>query len=437
MTGPPRRRRPQSTAPARGRAASPPSRRDRPEPDPARRAAFDLLRAVDERDAYANLALPGLLRDRGSTVATPRSPPSSATGPCAGWGRTTPSWPPASTGRSTRSTRRCGTCCGSAPTSCCRCACPRTPRWGRRSSWPGRWSARARRSSSTPCCAGSARQRAGGMAGRVAPAFDEDPVGSPRRRALAPALGGSAFRDALGGSLEETAAALAADNAAGRGDPGCAAGSRDGGRARRGGGAGRAAGRRTPRSLPGGDPGAAAGGARGPSRSAGRGQPAGGAGPRRGRGGGRRTERWLDLCAGPGGKAALLGALARERGAMLLAAELAPHRAGSLPRAVRSDAGCRGGGRPSAGLAGRHVRPGAGRRAVHRPGGVAAPAGGAVAPAGGDVAGAGGAPAGPARAALDAARPGGVVAYVTCSPHLAETPSGGGRRAPATRRRDP
>jgi 16S rRNA (cytosine967-C5)-methyltransferase len=32
--------------------------------DPARRAAFDLLRAVSERDAYANLALPALLRER-------------------------------------------------------------------------------------------------------------------------------------------------------------------------------------------------------------------------------------------------------------------------------------------------------------------------------------------------------------------------------------
>ncbi|MGB8406359.1 MAG: transcription antitermination factor NusB, partial [Mycobacterium sp.] len=32
--------------------------------DPARRAAFDVLRAVSERDAYANLALPAMLRDR-------------------------------------------------------------------------------------------------------------------------------------------------------------------------------------------------------------------------------------------------------------------------------------------------------------------------------------------------------------------------------------
>ena len=32
--------------------------------DPARKAAFDVLRAVSERDAYANLVLPALLRER-------------------------------------------------------------------------------------------------------------------------------------------------------------------------------------------------------------------------------------------------------------------------------------------------------------------------------------------------------------------------------------
>lgn len=43
-------------------------RRPRRKPlDPARRAAFDVLRAVSERDAYPNLALPALLRERGIT----------------------------------------------------------------------------------------------------------------------------------------------------------------------------------------------------------------------------------------------------------------------------------------------------------------------------------------------------------------------------------
>ncbi len=50
----------------RGERPAPPKRRPRrAELDPARRAAFDVLRAVSERDAYANLALPALLADRG------------------------------------------------------------------------------------------------------------------------------------------------------------------------------------------------------------------------------------------------------------------------------------------------------------------------------------------------------------------------------------
>jgi 16S rRNA (cytosine967-C5)-methyltransferase len=45
--------------------------------------------------------------------------------------------------------------------------------------------------------------------------------------------------------------------------------------------------------------------------------------------------RWLDLCAGPGGKAGLLGALAAERGAALTAVEIAEHRARLVELAVR------------------------------------------------------------------------------------------------------
>lgn len=45
--------------------------------------------------------------------------------------------------------------------------------------------------------------------------------------------------------------------------------------------------------------------------------------------------RWLDLCAGPGGKAALIGALARIDGATVDAVEVAPHRARLIENAVR------------------------------------------------------------------------------------------------------
>lgn len=55
------RRKPQKRRPEKGK------QRPRKPMDPARKAAFDVLRAVSEREAYANLALPALLRERGIT----------------------------------------------------------------------------------------------------------------------------------------------------------------------------------------------------------------------------------------------------------------------------------------------------------------------------------------------------------------------------------
>jgi 16S rRNA (cytosine967-C5)-methyltransferase len=52
--------------PSRPRTASAPSA-GRHRVDPARRAAYDVLRAVADRDAYANLLLPALLAERGLT----------------------------------------------------------------------------------------------------------------------------------------------------------------------------------------------------------------------------------------------------------------------------------------------------------------------------------------------------------------------------------
>lgn len=48
---------------------------------------------------------------------------------------------------------------------------------------------------------------------------------------------------------------------------------------------------------------------------------------------------WLDGCAGPGGKAALLGALAAQRGARLLASEKQPHRARLVARSLAGNPG--------------------------------------------------------------------------------------------------
>ncbi|WP_084103715.1 RsmB/NOP family class I SAM-dependent RNA methyltransferase [Demequina sp. NBRC 110056] len=47
-------------------------------------------------------------------------------------------------------------------------------------------------------------------------------------------------------------------------------------------------------------------------------------------------ERWLDMCSGPGGKAALLGAIAAENGGFLDALELHRHRADLVRRSVRA-----------------------------------------------------------------------------------------------------
>lgn len=137
--------------------------------------------------------------------------------------------------------------------------------------------------------------------------------------------------------------------------------------------------------------------------------------------------RWLDMCAGPGGKATLMAAEAGERGARVLANEVAPHRARLVEQslaAVPADAVedvVVGDGRrfgqtdpggfdrvlldaPCTGLGALRRRPEARWRRT---------------PA--DV---------PVLttlqhelldSALLAVRPGGVVGYVTCSPHLAET----------------
>ena len=88
--------------------------------DPARRAAFDVLRAVSERDAYANLALPALLRERG--ITGPRRGVRHRTHlrhlphprPARRDHRTLPP-----VDRPSRSTPCCWICCGWAPTSCC------------------------------------------------------------------------------------------------------------------------------------------------------------------------------------------------------------------------------------------------------------------------------------------------------------------------------
>ncbi|MEY9877335.1 16S rRNA (cytosine967-C5)-methyltransferase [Streptacidiphilus sp. MAP12-33] len=139
---------------------------------------------------------------------------------------------------------------------------------------------------------------------------------------------------------------------------------------------------------------------------------------------GGRDARWLDACAGPGGKAALLAALAAERGAALLASEAQPHRARLVARALEGNPG------PYAVITADGTRP-AWRPASFDRVLVDVPCSGLGAlrrrpearwrrrPA--DVANFAPLQRGLLRSAIDATRPGGVVGYATCSPHLAET----------------
>ena len=135
-----------------------------------------------------------------------------------------------------------------------------------------------------------------------------------------------------------------------------------------------------------------------------------------------RDERWLDLCAGPGGNAALLAALAVERGATLAANELRPHRA-DLVRNVVSRWGVEvsvGDARDLAPLDGGYDRvlldaPCTGLGALRRRPEArwrrdAADTAELVALQRELL-----------TRALALVRPGGLVAYVTCSPHPAET----------------
>jgi 16S rRNA (cytosine967-C5)-methyltransferase len=138
---------------------------------------------------------------------------------------------------------------------------------------------------------------------------------------------------------------------------------------------------------------------------------------------GAGDRRWLDLCAGPGGKARLLAGLASGRGARLLAADVREHRARLVRAAVAPSGaaaaivadGTRPAWRPASfdrviadvpcsGLGALRRRPDARWRKT---------------PA--DVAALGELQRALLRTAINAARPGGVIAYVTCSPHVAET----------------
>lgn len=144
------------------------------------------------------------------------------------------------------------------------------------------------------------------------------------------------------------------------------------------------------------------------------------------------TERWLDLCAGPGGKAGMLAGRALEVEADLVANEVSQHRTELVRQTLRPAL-------DAAAAAGRElvVRTGDGREAgTDEPERydrvlVDVPCTGLGAlrrrpearwrrqP--GDLVGLGPLQRELLVSAIEATRPGGLVAYATCSPHLAET----------------
>lgn len=136
-------------------------------------------------------------------------------------------------------------------------------------------------------------------------------------------------------------------------------------------------------------------------------------------------ERWLDLCAGPGGKTAVLAAEALAHGAILEANEISPARAGLVRKAIAAipldvpvseeDGRVRAGefpesydrilvDAPCTGLGALRRRPEARWR---------------KSPA--DVPELTALQRELLSSAVSALKPGGIVAYITCSPHLAET----------------
>ncbi|WP_018155721.1 RsmB/NOP family class I SAM-dependent RNA methyltransferase [Demetria terragena] len=139
-------------------------------------------------------------------------------------------------------------------------------------------------------------------------------------------------------------------------------------------------------------------------------------------------ERWLDLCAGPGGKAALLATLAQQQGAQLFANESSEHRADLIDQTLRAAvaAGIEvmvgvGDGRdlgaeepaaydrvlvdaPCTGLGALRRRPDARWRRTAN-----------------DIADLTTLQEELLASAIEATRIGGLIAYTTCSPHVAET----------------
>ncbi|MGH4016522.1 MAG: RsmB/NOP family class I SAM-dependent RNA methyltransferase [Pseudonocardiaceae bacterium] len=412
--------------PSRPRKPGPPARRSGPRKppveDPARRAALDTLAAVRERDAYANLVLPGLLRERGISGRDAAL----ATELCYGTSRAQGLLDAVLQSCADRELSEVdGELLDALRLGSYQLLRTRVPPHAAVAATVDL--VRAERGSGAAGFVNAVLRRVGSKDENtwiqaVAPARDDDPVGHLAMAYSHPRWIAEAFADALGDDHDELAGALAANDArplvhlAAR--PGEISADEL---------AAATGGEPAPYSpygvhlADGGDPAELA-----PVRErlahvqdegsqlvtlALVGAPLEGA-----------DVRWLDLCAGPGGKAALLGALAATQGARVDAVEPAEHRArlvnracAGLPVTVQVADGRDSGlperafdrvlvDVPCTGLGALRRRPEARwRRRADELGELTRLQRELL------------------LAAVRLVRPGGVVAYVTCSPHLDET----------------
>jgi 16S rRNA (cytosine967-C5)-methyltransferase len=404
-----------------GRPAANRSRGARPRTDPARRAAYDVLRAVADRDAYANLLLPALLTERGLTGRDASFATELTYGTLRGRGSydailaacsdrddiDPPVRDVLRLGAHQLLATRVGRYAAVATSvDLAKDVCGPRP--------SGFVNAVLRR---------VATRDLDGWIQIVAPDRSRDPSGYLAVRYSYPRWIVDAFRDALGPDAAEIDDALAAGNARPQVvlalSPDADGPLPDGERTRW-----------SPYGfrLAGGDPSPLVASCQAAVQDEAS-QLAALALTRTG-GSGQDT-LWLDLCAGPGGKARLLGGLAAERGARLVAADLHPHRARRVLDALN-----RAGGQDTAGRQNYAVIAADGRQAPWSAGTfdrvlADVPCSGLGSlrrrpearwrKAPGDVAELASLQRELLGTALDSVRPGGVVAYVTCSPHLAET----------------
>ena len=404
--------------------------------DPARRAAFDVLRAVSERDAYANLALPALLSERGITGRDAAFATELTYGTC----------------RSRGTLDAVIAAAASRPIDQIDSVLLDLLRLGAYQLLRTNVATHAAVSTTVEQAglefdsvrAGfvngvlrtiSKRDEQSWLA-ELAPAADTDPVGHAAFTHAHPRWIAQAFTDALGADAGELDAALAADDAR----PVVHLAARPGAisAAELAAAVGGEVGRYSPYAvyLGGGDPGGLTAIRDGIALVQDEGSQlvarALTLAPVTGSDGGR----WLDLCSGPGGKTALIAAIAAQQGATVTAIEPNPRRAELVEHNTR-------------GLSVEVLRVD-GRETSLPPGGfdrvlVDAPCTGLGAlrrrpearwrrtPA--DVPVLATLQRGLLAAAIDLTRPGGVVLYATCSPHLVETVgvvSDALRRSPVT-----